>query len=236
MDQRILEFIGDLRRAELRISPSEAVDALAASAEIGLEDRDTFKSALASTLVKEARDLADVRPPLRSLLPRSGGARRRAPEGPRARGPADARDARPPRARGRPRDGRPDRADAARRGRGHGDGHPRPGPGRGPRAAHVLPPDRLLLAAHLRQVRLGVHRARSRAHHADAGGEGARSRPARPDPQLSRPAARGLPPHDPPARGARARAPRVPRRARSSPARCCPTSRCSRSRRTRSPR
>ena len=58
MDQRILEFIGDLRRAELRISPSEAVDALAASAEIGLEDRDTFKSALASTLVKEARDLA----------------------------------------------------------------------------------------------------------------------------------------------------------------------------------
>src|SRR3990172_8813847 len=30
MDQRILEFIGDLRRAELRISPSEAVDALEA--------------------------------------------------------------------------------------------------------------------------------------------------------------------------------------------------------------
>src|SRR5437667_12304488 len=57
MDQRILEFIGDLRRAELRISPSEALDALAASAEIGLEDRDTFKTALASTLVKEARDL-----------------------------------------------------------------------------------------------------------------------------------------------------------------------------------
>jgi len=57
MDQRILEFIGDLRRAELRISPSEALDALAASAEIGLEDRDTFRAALATTLVKEARDL-----------------------------------------------------------------------------------------------------------------------------------------------------------------------------------
>jgi uncharacterized protein with von Willebrand factor type A (vWA) domain len=57
MDQRILEFIGDLRRAELRISPSEAVDALAASAEIGLEDRDTFRAALATTLVKESRDL-----------------------------------------------------------------------------------------------------------------------------------------------------------------------------------
>ena len=58
MDQRILEFIGDLRRAEMRISPSEALDALAASAEIGLEDRETFKSALATTLVKESRDLA----------------------------------------------------------------------------------------------------------------------------------------------------------------------------------
>jgi uncharacterized protein len=58
MDERILEFIGDLRRAELRISPSEALDALAASAEIGLESREGFKSALAATLVKEARDQA----------------------------------------------------------------------------------------------------------------------------------------------------------------------------------
>src|SRR5512143_2033851 len=58
MDQRILEFIGDLRRAEMRISPSEAIDALAASGEIGLEDRETFKAALAGTLVKESRDLA----------------------------------------------------------------------------------------------------------------------------------------------------------------------------------
>ena len=56
MDQRILEFIGDLRRAELRISPSEALDALAAAAEVGLEDRETFRSALATTLVKEGRD------------------------------------------------------------------------------------------------------------------------------------------------------------------------------------
>jgi uncharacterized protein with von Willebrand factor type A (vWA) domain len=57
MDQRILEFIGDLRRAEIRISPSEALDALAASTEIGLTERDTFKAALASTLIKESRDL-----------------------------------------------------------------------------------------------------------------------------------------------------------------------------------
>ncbi|HEY3066108.1 MAG TPA: VWA domain-containing protein [Methylomirabilota bacterium] len=58
MDQRILDFIGDLRRAEMRISPSEAVDALAASAEVGLRDRETFKATLAATLVKEARDIA----------------------------------------------------------------------------------------------------------------------------------------------------------------------------------
>ena len=56
MEERILEFIGDLRRAELRISTSEALDALAASAEVGLLDRETFKTALAATLVKEARD------------------------------------------------------------------------------------------------------------------------------------------------------------------------------------
>src|SRR5919109_5619607 len=56
MEERILEFIGDLRRAEVRISPSEALDALAATAEIGLTERETFKTALAATLVKEARD------------------------------------------------------------------------------------------------------------------------------------------------------------------------------------
>ena len=57
MDDRILEFIGDLRRAELRVSTTEALDALQASAEVGLADRDTFRAALAATLVKEARDL-----------------------------------------------------------------------------------------------------------------------------------------------------------------------------------
>src|SRR6059036_1552972 len=57
MEERILEFIGDLRRAELRISTSEALDALSASAEVGLIDRETFKSTLAATLVKESRDL-----------------------------------------------------------------------------------------------------------------------------------------------------------------------------------
>jgi uncharacterized protein with von Willebrand factor type A (vWA) domain len=57
VEERILEFVGDLRRAELRISTAEVLDALSASAEVGLLDRETFKSTLAATLVKEARDL-----------------------------------------------------------------------------------------------------------------------------------------------------------------------------------
>src|SRR5262245_59436728 len=57
MDERILEFIGDLRRAEIRISPSEALDALAAVSTVGLEHREQFKTALGATLVKESRDL-----------------------------------------------------------------------------------------------------------------------------------------------------------------------------------
>ena len=57
MDERILEFIGDLRRAEVRVSTTEALDALHAAQALGLEDRDDFRHALAATLVKETRDL-----------------------------------------------------------------------------------------------------------------------------------------------------------------------------------
>jgi uncharacterized protein with von Willebrand factor type A (vWA) domain len=57
MDERILEFIGDLRRSELRVSTTEALDALQSAAEVGLADREMFRTALATTLVKEARDL-----------------------------------------------------------------------------------------------------------------------------------------------------------------------------------
>jgi uncharacterized protein with von Willebrand factor type A (vWA) domain len=57
LDNRIIEFIGDLRRAEIRVSTTEALDALQAAAEVGLVDRADFRSALAATLVKEARDL-----------------------------------------------------------------------------------------------------------------------------------------------------------------------------------
>jgi uncharacterized protein with von Willebrand factor type A (vWA) domain len=57
MDARILEFVGDLRRAELRVSTPEALDALQAASAVGLEDREAFRHALAATIVKEARDL-----------------------------------------------------------------------------------------------------------------------------------------------------------------------------------
>lgn len=56
MEKRVLKLIGDLRRAGVKISPSEAGDSLAATTEVGLCDRDTFKEALAATLVKTLRD------------------------------------------------------------------------------------------------------------------------------------------------------------------------------------
>jgi uncharacterized protein with von Willebrand factor type A (vWA) domain len=57
VDERILEFIGDLRRAEVRVSTTEALDALRAAEVVGLEDRNDFRHALATTLIKETRDL-----------------------------------------------------------------------------------------------------------------------------------------------------------------------------------
>ena len=43
MDERILEFIGDLRRAEVRVSTTEALDALQAASAVGLQDRGDFR-------------------------------------------------------------------------------------------------------------------------------------------------------------------------------------------------
>jgi hypothetical protein len=57
MEERILEFIGDLRRGEIRVSTPEALDALEAAVAVGLTEREDFRAALAATLVKEARDL-----------------------------------------------------------------------------------------------------------------------------------------------------------------------------------
>src|SRR5262249_28598908 len=57
MDERILELIGDLRRGEIRVSTTEALDALEAAVEVGVAEREDFRAALAATLVKESRDL-----------------------------------------------------------------------------------------------------------------------------------------------------------------------------------
>ena len=235
MDQRILEFIGDLRRAELRISPSEALDALAASTEIGLE---TARRSRPRSPPRSSRSRATSRPSTGSSTSTSSTSRPSAgaQEGPRPGGSEDPGDARPARLRDGHGDGRADRAHAPRRGQRHGDGHPPGRPERRPRAADVLPPDRLLLAPHLRQVRLGGDRARPLPHHADPGGQGAGPGHARAHPQLPRPAPRGLPPDDPPARGARAGAPRLPRGGAAHARGPDATSRSSPSRPTRSPR
>ncbi|MCA9774492.1 MAG: VWA domain-containing protein, partial [Myxococcales bacterium] len=57
MEARVLDFIAALRRADLRVSPAESLDAFAAIEAVGLRDRAVFRSTLRSTLVKRSRDL-----------------------------------------------------------------------------------------------------------------------------------------------------------------------------------
>jgi uncharacterized protein with von Willebrand factor type A (vWA) domain len=57
MDARIVEFAEVLRQNGVRVGTSEVDDALRASVEVGLEDRDLFRAALAATLVKRDADL-----------------------------------------------------------------------------------------------------------------------------------------------------------------------------------
>ncbi len=56
MDQRIVEFISALRAAGVRVSLAETQDAFQATGEIGVMERNPFKTALASTLIKEEQD------------------------------------------------------------------------------------------------------------------------------------------------------------------------------------
>ena len=147
MEERILEFIGDLRRAELRISPSEALDALAASAEVGLgsprdvqvdagrhagqgepaTSRRSIGSSTCTSSISQAlgeglkKALGPEDPRMQEMLDQAAG-----PGGPAPR--------------------RADRADAARAGQRDGDGHPRRRAERRARAADVLPAGRTLLA------------------------------------------------------------------------------------------
>ncbi|MFN8421064.1 MAG: VWA domain-containing protein [Anaerolineae bacterium] len=57
MDQRIVEFVRTLRASGIRISVAESYDAMNAIDKIGVFDRDVFRHALRSTLVKEADDI-----------------------------------------------------------------------------------------------------------------------------------------------------------------------------------
>ncbi|HVO43180.1 MAG TPA: hypothetical protein VMT34_11175, partial [Aggregatilineales bacterium] len=56
MDKRIVEFIRTLRAAGVRISVAESNDAMRAVDAIGLFERDVFRAALKTTLVKESDD------------------------------------------------------------------------------------------------------------------------------------------------------------------------------------
>jgi len=57
MDQRIVEFITALRSQGVRVSLAESADAIKAISAVGVMDRDTFKSALKATLIKEPADV-----------------------------------------------------------------------------------------------------------------------------------------------------------------------------------
>jgi uncharacterized protein with von Willebrand factor type A (vWA) domain len=58
MEQRIVDFIAGLRAAGVRVSIAESSDAFRAIEQVGVLDRDTFRAALRTALVKEARDLS----------------------------------------------------------------------------------------------------------------------------------------------------------------------------------
>lgn len=57
MEQRMVDFIAGLRTAGVRVSIAESSDAFRAVEQVGVMNRDTFRSALRTTLVKEASDL-----------------------------------------------------------------------------------------------------------------------------------------------------------------------------------
>ena len=54
MEQRIIDFIAGLRSAGVRISIAESADAFRAIETLGVQDRERFRVALRTTLVKES--------------------------------------------------------------------------------------------------------------------------------------------------------------------------------------
>lgn len=59
MDQRIVEFIAGLRAAGVRVSLAESADAFRAIEHLGIMDRDLFRAALRTTLVKDSTDVPE---------------------------------------------------------------------------------------------------------------------------------------------------------------------------------
>lgn len=58
MDKRMVDFIRVLRAAGVRVSLAESMDAMRGVEAVGVYERDVFRNALKTTLVKEARDQA----------------------------------------------------------------------------------------------------------------------------------------------------------------------------------
>ncbi len=56
MDDRITEFVRGLRAAGVRVSLAEGVDAFRAIEILGIQERETFRESLRTTLVKESKD------------------------------------------------------------------------------------------------------------------------------------------------------------------------------------
>ncbi len=56
MDKRMVDFIRTLRAAGVRISLAESIDAMHGVDEVGVGERDSFRAAMKTTLVKEAKD------------------------------------------------------------------------------------------------------------------------------------------------------------------------------------
>lgn len=78
MDKRIVDFIRVMRAAGVRISLAESVDALKGVENVGVTERDLFRAALKTTLVKEAKDqgtfdyffplfFGDSQPPMQNI-------------------------------------------------------------------------------------------------------------------------------------------------------------------------
>jgi uncharacterized protein len=57
MEERIIKFISALRSAGVRISLAESADAFSAVEKLGVQDRETFRTSLKATLVKDSGNL-----------------------------------------------------------------------------------------------------------------------------------------------------------------------------------